>query len=334
MHDIPRVPFDPELAAGFDEFKAEYEFELLTPDTILSYRHRFLSSDDAMEAMVRGLPIELEDRYVPGPAGAPDVLVTIVRPTGGVRTPAGIYGIHGGGMILGTRAGAMDSIIPYVAEHGCVGVTVEYRLAPEHPDPAPVEDCYAGLKWMAEHADELGIDPERILVIGASAGGGLSAGTALLARDRGFPKLAGQGLICPMIDDTNSSVSSRQHQDIGVWPGSFNETGWNALVGAEHRGSDRVSPYASPTRMADLSGLAPAFIEVGAAEVFRDESVDYAMRIWATGGQAELHVWNGGFHGYSGIAPHARVSRATRDARRNWIARVLDLPLTAQEAQS
>jgi len=322
MSDITRVPFDPQLVEGFQKFKDEYEYELLTAETILSYRERFLGSDDAIEGMVRDLPVTVEDRLVPGPEGAPEVLVTIVRPEGGVRTPAGIYGIHGGGMVLGTRAGAMDLILPYVVAHGCIGVTVEYRLAPEHPHPAPVEDCYAGLKWMAEHADELGIDPERILVTGASAGGGLSAGTALLARDRGFPKLAGQGLICPMIDDRNATLSSRQHQDVGVWPGSFNETGWDALVGAENRGTDRVSPYAAPTRMQDLSGLAPAFIEVGAAEVFRDESVDYATRIWATGGQAELHVWAGGFHGFDMYAPESELARAALDSRDSWLRRV------------
>ena len=320
-----RVPFDPELVEGFTRFKEDYEFEPLVPETIHSYRSRFLGDGADIAEELAELPIDVEDRYVPGPEGAPDVLITILRPRGGVRTPAGLYGIHGGGMILGTRAGVVDSLVPYVIEHGCVGVTVEYRLAPEHPHPAPVEDCYAGLRWMAEHADELGIDPDRILVIGASAGGGLSAGTALLARDRGFPTLAGQALICPMIDDRNSTVSSVQHQDVGVWPGSFNETGWDALVGADVRGTDRVSPYAAPTRMTDLSGLAPAYVEVGAAEVFRDESVDYALRIWAVGGQAELHVWGGGFHGYTGIVPEAAVSKATQSARRNWIERVLGL---------
>lgn len=320
-----RVPFDPELLEGFHGFKRDFEFDLLTAESIREFRRRFDRGDDAIERLTQGIPVETEDRLVPGPEGAPEVLLTIIRPSGGVRTPAGIYGIHGGGMVLGSRSGALGVVLPLVLEHGCLGAVVEYRLAPEHPDPAPVEDCYAGLKWMAESAGELGIDADRILVIGDSAGGGLSAGTALLARDRGFPRLAGQGLICPMLDDRNSTLSSRQHQDVAIWPGSYNETGWNALVGAENRGTDRVSPYAAPARMRDLSGLAPAFIEVGSAEVFRDESVDYAMRIWEVGGEAELHVWAGGFHSYPDIVPAAAVSRATIEARRSWVARVLRL---------
>lgn len=320
-----RVPFDRELAEHFPRLKDEVESELLTPETIQVYRRRFDRGDDVIEQYARDFSFEFDHRSVPGPAGDPEIAVTVIRPIGGLRAPVGLYGIHGGGMVMGTRAGALSLVAPLVAEFGCLAVIVEYRLAPEHPDPAPVEDCYAGLAWMAAHAEELGIDPGRILVLGESAGGGLSAGTALLARDRGFPVLAGQGLICPMIDDRNATLSSRQHQDIAIWPGSFNETGWNALVGAGNRGTDRVSPYASPTRMADLSGLPPAYIEVGSAEVFRDESVDYATRIWAVGGEAELHVWAGGFHSYPDFVPTAAVSRATIEARRSWVARVLRL---------
>ena len=201
-----------------------------------------------------------------------------------------IYGIHGGGMILGSRAGSAAGLLDWVEHHGVVAVCVEYRLAPEHPYPAPQEDCYAGLVWLAGHAGELGVDPGKILVKGASAGGGLSASVALLARDRGGPALAGQMLICPMLDDRNESISSQQYDGIGIWDRSFNYTGWNALVGADVRGGPDVPPYAAPARATDLGGLAPAFIEVGAAEVFRDETIQYASRIWAAGGQAELHA--------------------------------------------
>lgn len=318
----PRVPFDPELEDGFHNFKQTAEFEPLVPETILSYRERFAAGDQDVAAMAAGRRVDVEDRVVPGPAGQPDITVSIIRPAGGTTGAPAVYGIHGGGMILGHRSSAASDLIDLAEEHGIVGVTVEYRLAPEHPHPAPVEDCYAGLVWMAENADELGIDPDQIMVTGGSAGGGLAAGVALLARDRACPQLAGQMLICPMIDDRNDTISSQQYQEIGVWPGSFNETGWDALVGPDKRGTPDVSPYAAPTRADDLSGLPPAFIEVGAAEVFRDESVDYATRIWQTGGQAELHVWAGAFHGFSGIVPDAQVSQSTLATRRNWIRRL------------
>jgi acetyl esterase/lipase len=178
------------------------------------------------------------------------------------------------------------------------------------------------LVWTAEHAAELGIAPGRIVVAGASAGGGLAAALALLARDRGGPALAGQVLMCPMLDDRNDTPSSRQMAGLGVWDRSSNKTGWTALLG-EGRGGPDVSPYAAPARADDLSGLPPAFIDVGSAETFRDEDVTYATRLWQAGGRAELHVWPGGFHGFDLLAPQAAISQEARAARLRWLRRLL-----------
>jgi acetyl esterase/lipase len=205
---------------------------------------------------------------------------------------------------------------------GVVVASVEYRLAPEHPFPAAVEDCYAGLVWTAAHATALGIDARRLLIAGASAGGGLAAAVSLMARDRGAPALLGQVLMCPMIDDRNQTPSSFELEGVGVWDRTSNETGWASLLG-EERGGPGVSPYAAPAREKDLSGLPPAFIDVGSVETFRDEDVDYAVRMWRAGGQAELHVWPGAFHGFDGLAPDAVLSRAARQARLAWVVRLL-----------
>ncbi|MYS14544.1 alpha/beta hydrolase [Streptomyces sp. SID4982] len=317
-------PFDPELAAALEPLKDVME-PGLTPDGIEAARRDaemevFGSLDLTMDGA-----FEVEDREVPGPPGAPDVSLYICRPASappGAALPV-IYYVHGGGMILGTNRAGVDTPLALALDlGGAVVVSVEYRLAPEHPHPAPVEDAYAGLLWTAEHAEELGGDPERIVLAGASAGGGLAAALALMLRDRQGPPAIGQLLMYPMLDDRNDTPSSHQMAGIGVWDRTANETGWNALLG-ERRGGPDVSPYAAPARATDLSGLPPAFLDVGSAETFRDEVVEYASGIWRCGGVAELHVWPGGFHGFDAFAPEAALSKAARAAQLGWLRRIL-----------
>jgi acetyl esterase/lipase len=224
-------------------------------------------------------------------------------------------------MVAGNRMTGMHVLLPWIVDHDAVAVSVEYRLAPEFPDPHPVEDCYAALLWMAHNAAALGIDPGRIMIAGVSAGGGLAAGTALLARDRKGPRLIGQALLCPMLDDRDQTISSAQFDGVGVWDRASNVMGWTALLG-HRRATDDVSIYAAPARATDLTGLPPAFIDCGSAEVFRDEDVAYATALWRCGVQAELHVWPGGFHGFDMVADTA-LGRAAIAARDAWVARRL-----------
>lgn len=319
------VPYDPELTAGLAAFQALFEPFPLRADTIAASREHIARLIPPLQEQIGVLPVRGEDLLIPGPAGCADVEVTLIRPKAARFGPApAVLGIHGGGMVLGTRFFGTGELIDLAHRHGVVGVAVEYRLAPEHPGPAAAEDCYAALEWMAANAGDLGIDPGRLIVSGTSAGGGLSASVALMARDRGGPRLAGQLLNTPMLDDRNQTVSSRQYDGIGVWDRSNNTAGWDALLG-DTCGTDEVSPYSAAARAASLAGLPPAFIEVGAAEVFRDEAITYASRIWASGGSAELHVWSGAYHGFSGSSPDANVSRAALAARESWLRRTLGL---------
>jgi acetyl esterase/lipase len=313
-------PFDPELAAALAVL-AEQIPPSVTPELIPLLRQgdAAFGSD---EELARGGAFEVTERVVPGPEGVPDISLLVCLPTGVPTPTAALYNIHGGGMIMGTNRLGLAEMLGWAQELGAAVVSVEYRLAPETPHPGPAEDCYAGLVWTAAHADELNIDADRIVVIGGSAGGGLAAAVALMARDRGGPRLKAQLLMCPMLDDRNDTPSARQMAGRGIWDSTSNETGWTALLGAARGGPD-VSPYAAPARATDLSGLPPAFIDVGSAETFRDEDVTYASRIWQAGGVAELHVWPGGFHGFAGLAPQAAVSQAATAAQRNWLRRML-----------
>ncbi len=320
----PPPPFDPELAAALRIINETIPPDGFRPEMLSVIRQGLVAGMEppSDEALTCGGAFAVEERTVPGPAGAPDISLLICRPTAAtVQTPA-LYNIHGGGMVTGDNRTGLPGMLDLAAGLETAVVSVGYRLAPETPHPGPVEDCYAGLVWTAEHAEELGIDPERIVIAGGSAGGGLAAAVALIARDRGGPALFGQMLMCPMIDDRNNTPSAVQMAGLGVWDRTSNETGWSALLG-DARGTDDVSPYAAPARATDLSGLPPAFIDVGSAETFRDEDVAYAIRIWQAGGHAELHVWPGGFHGFAGMAPQAAISQDAQDAPLRWLRRLL-----------
>jgi acetyl esterase/lipase len=220
--------------------------------------------------------------------------------------------IHGGGYLFGSALVEDARLNRWVEQSGCVAVSVEYRLSPETAYPGPLEDCYAALTWMASNAAELGIDATRIAIVGQSAGGGLAAGLALLARDRGEVSPAYQLLIYPMIDDRNATASTHI-KGAKVWSREANLLGWTAYLGHEPGGDD-VPIYAAAARATELAGLPPTFVAVGSADVFRDEDIDYATRLLAAGVPTELHVYSGACHGFEGIVPNAAVSkRCQRD---------------------
>jgi acetyl esterase/lipase len=195
----------------------------------------------------------------------------------------------------------------YVAKSGVPMLMVDYRIAPEHPHPVPVEDCYAALRWLADNAPTLGVDPGRIAVIGDSAGGGLAAGVSLLARDRGGPSIAQQLLIYPMLDDRPHRVDP-QLAPFLTWSYDDNVTGWTALLG-ESVGGDAVSPYAAPARATDLTNLPATYLDVGDLDIFRDEDIVFARRLSDAGVPTELHLHPGCPHAFEALARNADVSQ-------------------------
>ncbi|QIM16238.1 alpha/beta hydrolase [Leucobacter insecticola] len=318
---ITPVPFDHEMQPMLAAL-ANDPTPPLSEETLASARTSGPGFPDA-ETAAAGLSVSVQELVIPGPADAPDLEITVFSPRERGASPLPILvNYHGGGMIVGHRSWEHGRVIDLVARHGVIGVNVEYRLAPEHPFPAGVEDAYAATVWAARHATELGGDPGRLIVMGGSAGGGLAAAVSLMARDRGGPAIAGQLLLCPMLDNTNTTVSSLQYDGIGTWSRDAALLAWKCLLGEELAYSLDAPAYASPSRATDLSGLPPAFIEVGAAEMFRDEDIDYASRIWAIGGSAELHVWSGGCHGFDMYVPESEITRAALAARDSWLSRI------------
>jgi acetyl esterase/lipase len=248
---------------------------------------------------------------VPTPDGATLLARWYRQPSSDSR--AAVLYLHGGGMILGSVPIFDGPVSRYVARTGVPMLSLEYRLAPEHPHPTPVEDAYAGLAWLAGHAAELGVDPGRIAVMGDSAGGGLAAGVAILSRDREGPAVARQLLIYPMLDD-RTTVPDPHIAPFAGWSYDDNATGWNALLGPGHEDRE-VDPSAAPGRLRDAAGLPAAYIEVGQLDVFRDEALRYALTLSQAGVPTELHLHPGVPHEYDAIAFDADVSRRAQADR-------------------
>ncbi|OCL13073.1 hypothetical protein AOQ84DRAFT_352189 [Glonium stellatum] len=315
---IPPLPCNPELevvrkAINYDNSRAGTD--------ILRFRQE---TSQTLTEVIADRPIRHEERSISGPNGN-TLTLSIFRPAASQHSAAArpcLYNTHGGGLAGGNRFLGMHGVLSWVLQFDIVAVTVEYRQPPEHRYPAAVEDCYAGLVWVAAHAAELRVDLEMLVIMGGSAGGGLAAATALMARDRRGPKLKAQMLYYPMLDCRGVTVSSKQFVGDGiVWDRESDQRAWQWYLGEEGVKGD-VSEYASPSLAKDLAGLPEAFIEVGSSEVFRDESVAYASRLWEAGVQAELHVWPGGFHAFSLFAPNAKLSKESLEVRTNWVNRM------------
>ncbi len=259
--------------------------------------------------------VERTDHVVPGEHPVP---VRVHRPRGVEGPLPCVIAIHGGGMIMGTHTMDDSTFEAWCPQLGVMGVSVEYRLAPEHPYPAPLDDCERALLWAVEHADELGIDLDRLGVYGVSAGAGLAAGLAVRVRDDGGPRLAFQLLDTPMLDDRQITPSSTTDGLI-VWSKASNTFGWRSYLGDLYGGD--VPAEAAPARTADVAGLPATYIGVGTADGFRDEAIGYAQRLAQAGVPVELHVYPGMPHGFQAFTMLDVVQNAGRD-RTDWLRRV------------
>jgi acetyl esterase/lipase len=259
---------------------------------------------------------------VPGKAGDPDIALRVHRPARSVPALPCIIYLHGGGMVMGTAERSDATFERWCTLFNCVGIVVEYRLAPETPYPGPLDDCYAGLQYVFTHAEEFDIDPNRIGIAGPSAGGGLAAGLGLLARDRGEVPVLFQLLIYPMIDDRMQTVSS-QWDDTPVWTRASNRFGWSKYLPGIV-GSDDVPIYAAPARAGDLSRLPPSYVMVGTLDGFLDEDISYANRLMQAGVPTELHVYPGATHGFDSLARAVPIARQAVDDVERWLAKQLN----------
>ncbi|MBJ8347120.1 alpha/beta hydrolase [Antrihabitans sp. YC2-6] len=295
---------DPELAAAITMLPsvdfADIPSARATFDVLLESFLADLSFDG----------VNLRELAVPGLGDDPDVTIRFFTPENAVGPLPVLLWIHGGGFAIGTAQSSDPYCVDVIRELGFAVASVEYRLAPETPFPGPLHDCYAALLFIHAHADELGIDPNRIAVGGQSAGGGLAAGTVLKARDEGVVPVAFQLLEIPELDDRLTTTSMTEFVDTPMWHRPNAILSWQYYLGDSYTGpSDPgVSIYAAPSRATDLSGLPPTYLCTMELDPLRDEGIDYALRLLQAGVSVELHSYPGTFHG-SALLATAEVSQ-------------------------
>ena len=263
--------------------------------------------------------IVIEDRNIAAPDALLELVVRIYKPTGVSGGLPGIFFIHGGGMIMGSIETENHKAAMLCETIQSIVVSVEYRLAPENPHPAQVQDCYEALVWMSKNATELGFDTDRLAIVGGSAGGGLAIATALMARDQEFPKIIFQMANYPMIDDRNETPSSKEITDVGIWDREANIEAWDWYLGGK-----KADEYSAPARAINLSDLPPTFIDVGELDLFRDEDIEFAKRLLQAGVTTELHVYPGAYHASESFAPEAELSKQIWTKRIEALKRALN----------
>ncbi|WP_221793937.1 alpha/beta hydrolase [Aquisediminimonas sediminicola] len=258
--------------------------------------------------------VVIDEVIVPATEDGPDVLLRITRPESCPSATPALLWFHGGGMVMG-HAAQDDPLAARLARTlNCRFISVEYRLAPEHPFPAALHDGFAAYAWLVAHGDEIGVRQDQIALGGFSAGGGLAAAVGLMARDRGLPMPLFQALMAPMLDDRQQTLSSQEDQYMGVWNRHANALAWKAYLSTLE---GNIPVYAAPARSQKLAGLPPAFIAVGELDLFRDEALAYVQRLVAAGVPTEFHLYPGACHGFEGLNPEASISKSL-DA--SWIA--------------
>jgi acetyl esterase/lipase len=269
-------------------------------------------------ARLRGVPkaphledVAIEDVFLRGQDGAAAIRVRVYRPRAARQAVPAMLWFHGGGFLFGAPEFDQESSIATVRELGILVAAVDYRLAPAHPFPAPLDDAYAALLWLHTHAPALGVVPGRYAVAGSSAGGGLAAGLALMAHDRREIPVLFQLLLYPMLDDRTVLRTDVDTSNLRMWDTASNRYGWASYLGRDP-GSAGVSVYAAPARREDLAGLPAAWIGTGTFDLFHDENCDYARRLSAAGIPCELRVVAGAYHGFDAISRNAPVSREFR----------------------
>ena len=312
-----RYAYDPELAAAL-ALQPTQSIEDLDAARAL-HRELLASVVDEVEGVEE---LEIRDYVVPAGAGGPEINMRLYVPLGLERPLAAVLYIHDGGFVLGSVDGEHARAVSLATSVGAALVSVEYRLAPEHPYPAALDDCYAGLCWMAATADELGIDPSRVAVAGSSAGGCLAAAVSLLARDRGGPAICFQMLNSPVLDDRLETPSMNEFTNTPVWDRQSALISWQHYLGRQR---ENVPYYAAPARAEDLSGLPPAYIATSQFDPLRDEGIHYGLRLLQAGVAAEIHNFPGAYHGSDTVTTAeisqrrlGEITRALRHGLNGW----------------
>lgn len=265
--------------------------------------------------------VELEVRHIEGPDGQP-LPIYIYRPRVLKSAGAAMLYTHGGGMIIGSAPAYHENVSAFARDLGIVVVSAEYRLAPQHPFPAPLDDVHTAYRWLVASTEELGVDARNIVVAGESAGGGLTAALCQRVHDLREQAPVFQLLIYPMLDDRTAATPPDDHTGQILWTRASNHFGWTSYLG---HAPGRAEPdrYSVPARREDVSGLPPAWIGVGTLDLFHDEDVEYARRLNEAGVACDLVVIDGGFHGFDGFYPATAVARRFRGSAIDAVARAI-----------